>query len=86
MLRFGGPKTPFFQGFGPFSTKNQALKALEKHPAVDQAKGVAVVPMLNGNGYDLLLASVDAPVKTRGDWVTVRADAEAHARGEKPRP
>lgn len=84
VLRFG-KTSPFFQGFGMFSTKNQALKALEKHPAVGQASGMAVVPFLNDIGTEKLFASVDERPETRGDFVRVAADAAAFARGEKPR-
>lgn len=82
VLRFG-KTSPFFQGFGMFSTKNQALKALEKHPAVGQASGMAVVPFLNDVGMEQLFASVDAKPEARGDFIQVQKDAADFRAGRK---
>jgi hypothetical protein len=81
VFRFGGDKNAWFQGFGPYATRNQALKAIEKHPAVDMAKGLAVVPCVNEHGLDELIASTDVKPEAKGDWVQVRMDAEARRNG-----
>ncbi|HET6917260.1 MAG TPA: hypothetical protein VFH56_14295 [Acidimicrobiales bacterium] len=85
ILRFGSKGNCFFTGFAPYSTTNQAKKAIEKHPAAGMATAYAVVPVVNDIGLDELIARVDAPPKARGDFVAVAADAAAFARGERPK-
>jgi hypothetical protein len=81
VFRFGVKPYAWPTGFGPFATKNQALKAIQKHPAVDMAKGLAVVPCVNEHGLDELIASTDVKPEAKGDWVQVRMDAEARRNG-----
>lgn len=83
IFRFSSDMNPIFSGFGPFSTKNQAVRAIEKHPAAGMAKGLAVVPVLNEQGFEALIAGVDAPAVPRGDWAQVRKDAESFRAGRK---
>lgn len=78
VLRLG---PSWFTGFGPYSTKNQAVKAIEKHPAAGMAKGYAVVPTLTEQGLDALIARVDAPVRDHGQWVEVQKDKQAFKNG-----
>jgi hypothetical protein len=79
-MRFEGP---VFIGLGPFSTKNQAQKAIEKHPAAAMVRGWAVVPTINGEGYEALLTSIDRPAESRGDWAEVAKDRQARKNGWK---
>lgn len=81
VLRYGSKMNHFFQGYGPFSTQNQALKALEKHPAAEMATGMAVVPTANAQGFEELLARVDAPAESRGNWSEVEKDKAAFKNG-----
>ena len=79
VLRFG--KLGVFSGFGPYSTQAQATKAIEKHPAAGMATAYAVVPTLTDEGLDALIARVDAPVRTHGDWTEVEKDKQARRNG-----
>ena len=81
VFRFGDNGNVFFQGVGPFSTRNQAVKAVEKHPAAGMARGYAVVPTLTDEGLDALIASVDETPKARSDWAEVEQDAAAKRNG-----
>lgn len=83
VLRFGHGNRAFFQGLGPYSTRNQAVKAIEKYPATNMSTGCAVVPTLTDEGLDALLAKIDAPPAYRGQWVEVYKDAEAFRNGWK---
>lgn len=81
VLRFGGNGSVFFQSFGPYATPKQAQKAYEKHPAAGMATAMAVVPCVNDQGLGELIAKVDAPVQSRGDFREVKLDAEARRNG-----
>ena len=67
----------FYVAVGPFSTANQAKKALEKHPARSLATGFAIAATLTEGGLEQRIAQVDAPAAPKGDWPDVYADAAA---------
>lgn len=81
VLKFGPKGNCFYQGIGPFSTVNQAEKAYTKHPAAGMATGRAVVPTMNHLGFEELLARVDAPAESRGNWSEVERDKAAFKSG-----
>ena len=83
VLRYGSKGNAFFQGYGPFSTVNQAEKAYAKHPAAGMATGRVVVPTANAQGFEELLARVDAPAESRGNWSEVEKDKAAFKNGWK---
>ena len=77
LLRMGHGQATTFYGFGPYSTKNQALKSIEKNPTAQLATAMAVVPTTSSEGLDQLIASVDSKPEVKGDWLVVKQDAEA---------
>lgn len=85
VMKFGSKQSCFYTGFGPFSTANQAVKTFEKHPAAGMATGYAVVPTVNHLGFEELLARVDAPAESRGNWPEVEKDRAAFKNGWKGR-
>ena len=77
VLRIGEGKRAFFVGYHGFSTRNQAIKSVEKNPQAAMASGIAVVAMKNEAGLDQLIARVDAPPAPTGDWPEIYADVAA---------
>ena len=77
VLKIGRGKTAFYVGYHGFSTRNQAIKSVEKNPQAAMASGIAVVAMKNEAGLEQLIERVDAPPAPTGDWPDVYADAAA---------
>ena len=77
VLRIGEGKRAFFVGYHGFSTRNQAIKSVEKNPQAAMASGIAVVAMKNERGLEQLIERVDAPPAPTGDWPDVYADVAA---------
>lgn len=82
VMRFPGP---VFVGMGPYSTKGQAKKAIEQHPAASEVRGYAVVPTVNELGHEQMLKNLDQQPESKGDFAEVQRDAQAKRNGWKGR-
>ena len=81
VMRLGVGKTATHYGYGPYSTRNQAIKSIEEHPVASTATGIAVVPVTSAEGLEQIIERVDEPAAARGDFAEVRKDAEATRNG-----
>ena len=77
VMKIGRGKTAVYVGYHGFSTRNQAIKSVEKNPQAAMASGIAVVAMKNEQGLEQLIERVDAPPAPTGDWPEIYADVAA---------
>lgn len=84
VYRLGHGKTTTYVGTHMFSTKNQAIKSVEKDPRAGMATAIAVVPFTSAEGLEQLIVDVDAKPESKGDWLLVQQDREAFKAGRKP--
>lgn len=83
VLRHGHGQATMYTGFGPYSTKSQAEKALEKLGTTMGYTAYAVVPTVNEHWITNLLDRLDAEPESKGDFAVVAEDAAARKRGWK---
>lgn len=74
VLRFGQGTSTFYSAFGPYATKGQAEKAVEKLGSVFGFTAFAVVPTRNAEGLEQMLAELDAKPEVKGDFAIAKED------------
>lgn len=79
IVRVGTPPNVVFVGMGPFATKGQAGKAIEKSPY--EGTAYATVPTRSPEGYEQLLAELDEKPASKGDFALVQEDVQRFKQG-----
>lgn len=78
VAHFGGP---VFMGVGPFSTRAQAVKALEEDILPLGPSTFAVVSTMTPEAMKAKLADADTTAASKGDFAMVAQDVEAFKNG-----
>lgn len=81
VLRFGHGSSTFYSGYGPYATKPQAEKAVEKLGKALGYSAFAIVPMRNAEGLEQLLKDLDANPESKGEFGVVSEDARLFRAG-----